>query len=234
VSDPRPNDLYGQVQPNTLSEPGRTPVANAPGSSAGWQTPRPSPGPAPTPGVARTSAPSSASTARTVRRPFSLWTLIVIGFIVINLIRGFLAAGGGAAPVATDQPVATTAARSSIDPNVTPGAIDFGTAANDDCTVVGARTVFAPGTRIWWYAHLGTVLPGSARIVTKLTYGGSVLESLTGPDQSSFGGWDTLCTGEPIRYFGIGTYRLEVWDSSEQVLLAAGEYELVAETPPPS
>jgi hypothetical protein len=216
MSAPRPNELSGEVAPNTLSGTGggarqpTPPVAT--GMPTGPQTPAPVAGP------------------RRARRPFSVWTLVVIGFLVFNVVRGFLAgAGSGTTPVQTTAPRATATAAGgepSTDPNVTAGLVDFATEAESDCSVANPATVFPPGTQVWWEAHLGTFMAGDASVVTKLIHDGEVLERATGPDADSSEPWNILCASEPIRYFGLGTYRFEVWDAAERVLLAVGEFEL--------
>lgn len=237
MSTPRPNELSGQVDPNTLSAMGGRPP------TAGSGTPIPTTsnrGPAsnvtPAPGQPPTATHEAA---RPVRRPFSLWTVVVLAFIGINVARGFLPGGATPSPRATVPavvgPVSTAgaaAAGPTIDPNVTAGVVDFGTGVGSNCEVTGAGTSFAAGTKVWWYAHLGTDLPGSAQVVVKVEHDSAVLDRETGPGDPSDQNWNGLCAGDPLTYFGAGLYRLDVWDSSERILLSSGEYTLAPEASP--
>ncbi|HEX8026560.1 MAG TPA: hypothetical protein VF484_10160 [Candidatus Limnocylindrales bacterium] len=181
--------------------------------------------------------PSAPTRPRTgASRPARLWSLIVLGVIAFNILRavaGSLDAGASDLPTIAPfsaGPLPTPIV--TIDPNVTAGAVDFGTAQDAECGVAPVATSFKAGTKVWWLAHLGTSLPGSATVVVKLVYDAGVLDQFSGPADTSTKPWNELCAGDPIEYFGLGTYRLEVWDSSEAVLLSAGTFDLVADPAP--
>ena len=234
MSDPRPNELSGQVQPNTLStEAGRRsampPVGGAPGWAPRSRASAPSVPPAPAPSLA------PAGRRQAVRRPFGVWALIVAVVIGLNLVRAFGSAGGGGTD-ATTEPTAAVPAPSLANGGETIAAVDvaagtvvFGTSMNDACDVTGAATRFPPGVPVWWYAHLNAVQAGDATVVTILKLDGVQLDRGKGPDSTS-GAWDGLCAGSAFRYDGSGTYRFEVWDAPEATLLASGEYEIGGES----
>jgi hypothetical protein len=238
MNDPRPNQLAGQVQPNTLSshsdrEPATTPVAGQPGraSTPALRTANASRSTFSAPGPNRLAGQRAA-----IRRPFRIWALIVAGIVAINFVRALGAPGGSgggadatiAADATTLAQLATGHAGSGGDTvaavEVPAGTVVFGTSLNEACDVSGSAKRFAAGTSIWWYAHLNVTQAGDAKIVTILKLGNVELDRGTGPTATS-GVWDGLCAGSPFNY-GSGSYRFEIWNDDEKLLLASGEYEI--------
>ena len=212
----RPNELNGQVEPNTLSGGADRRASGPP--PAPPMAPRPS-----TTGGATLNGQRSAG-----RRPFSLWTLVVIAFIGFNLVRGFLAASN-------DTPDATTAPRASVivaQPTRTAdiagtGTIEFGTGQGSDCTMSGTAESFQLGDGVYWYAHFTHLVAASARIEWSLDHAGAELESGDGPGDNPTEPWDGICGDQPLRYFEVGTYTVEVWTADRSEELATGTYTLV-------
>jgi hypothetical protein len=242
TTDPRPNVLTGQVAPNALSTRGGRPAANQ-SSGAGARTPvmspsRPAP-PAPNrtaaaPAAASATAPSAlpgslAQTRPRTRRPFSLWTVLVVGFIVINLARGFLAAGS---PDATESPPTAaprTAQPASSGPSgATAGVIEFGTVQHDDCSLEISANAFATGAHVLWWAHFKHLIAAKASVEWSIEHDGSVLESGTGPADTAPGPWGSICSSFPFRYFAAGDYTMEIWTAGHGELLSKGSYTLHA------
>jgi hypothetical protein len=265
--DPRPNQLSGQVQPNTLGTTGprlagRTPppnVANelsgqAPGTS-GWAAtspaatspappttsvpPRPAARPAsiaapPSSGWTSAQQTTPATPARTgsprrTSRLSTIWTLIVLGFIAFNFLRGFLASGlpGSDNPTTAPVPSAQVVqppADFTIDPKLTPGTVEFGEAAGTNCDVTNPGTSFALGTRVWWSATLGVELPSDTTVFWQVTRDGTKIGGDTVPGDSSGGSWNVLCGNEPISGATSGTYVLQVLDEAQRVVLSIGTY----------
>jgi hypothetical protein len=166
--------------------------------------------------------------ART-RRPFSIWSLVVVGFIVINLARGFLAAGS---PDPTEPPP-TTVSTGEPAPTVagapgSAGLVEFGTEQNDDCTFPETFTAFDVGAAIFWSAQFKHSIAAKVQVEWSIAHDGAVLDSGTGPADTPPGAWDSICSGDPLRYFAVGEYTLEIWTAGHHELLSTGTYTLFA------
>lgn len=230
--DPRPNVLAGQVAPNALSTRGARQAANQ-SSIGGTRTPLISPNRTAT---AAAIAPAAASgtvapRARTPR-PFSIWTLVVAGFIVINLARGFLAAGS---PDPTEPPPTTAPHTaqpgSSGAGGAIAGIIEFGTLQHDDCSLEITANAFDVGADVLWWAHFTRLVAAKATVEWSIEHDGAVLDSGTGPGDTPSGPWDSICSSFPVRYFAAGDYTMEIWTSGHGELLSKGTYTLRTATP---
>jgi hypothetical protein len=153
---------------------------------------------------------------------------VVVGFIVINLARGFLAAGSPDSTEPPPTPVSTGEPAPSVGGGASAGLVEFGSEQNDDCSFPETSTEFDIGTGIFWSAQFKHSIAAKARVEWSITHDGAVLDSGTGPADIPPGAWDSICSGDPLRYFAVGDYTLEVWTSGHGELLSTGTYTLSA------
>jgi hypothetical protein len=164
---------------------------------------------------------SDGGARRSVRPRLSMLanvpTLIFLGFVALTAFRilGEMAEQGQPASPGSSAPAATV-----------PGRIAFGTAAGDDCEVVGEAVEFVEGEDVWWSAKLSTVQAADAAALVIIKRNGAVIDREHVPAEPEFGTWDALCSSEPVVQHIAGLYRVEVWNDPMTELLAAGDYVL--------
>lgn len=161
-----------------------------------------------------TEAPSDGAPARGRRLP-SFGTLLFIAFAVYWAVRAFGNAGFG-------EPAPTTAPAPGGGGAV--GVVTFGTGLDDECTLIASGDRFPTAADVWWRAELATEQAADAAVVVRSYLDESRIDRREVPAEPEFGEWDVLCAGEPVPGRQAGTYRVEVWDASETVLLATGGY----------
>lgn len=251
----RPNQLTGQVAPNTLRNPGprvsgRTVapgVANELSSEPTVALAAPTqPGGAPAQAASGNAWATSQrrSATRPGNRLSTIWTLLVFGFIAFNLISRFISSGGldsfgfdspTTAPGPTVHAVAPVPTSATpgfvIDPSLKPGIVVFGTGHGSNCSVSGTGTSFPLATSVWWSAVLGVSLPKDSRVVWLVTHDGVLVTTEDGPGDTPAGSWDKLCGNDPIAAEGPGTYAVVVKDSTQRIVLSIGEYTLFEANP---
>jgi len=239
----RPNELTGQVRPNTLSsQDGRRQTLGQTSAQPGWTSrgptsptasSAPSSPTAQSTSTGRMSAPTTATRPRARRSSSRVWSLFVLAIIAFNLLPRILSSGF-TLPQPTTVPAPATRAPATpagtrltgvTTDQVKPGDVVFGTAEDADCTVAGAATQFKAGTKVWWYAHLNAIQAGDAALVTILKLDGTELERGGGPDATAEE-WEGLCAGEPFSASANGHYTFEIWTAGQKDRLASGEYQL--------
>jgi len=224
----RPNELGGQVRPNTLSTLGGRQASLSPAPvSPGWKSP------------AQTFPTARGTPKPAIARPARLWSLIVFTVIAFNVLRAVtngLGSSGTSGPTTapfTAAPVATARAQPTggiVDPVA--GTIEFGVSQRDDCSMSVTGMQFEAGQPIFWWAHFRRPLGPSDRISWSLEHDGAVLDSGDGPVAAPTGTWDSICNTEPVRYFAAGEYTLVVQaDSASTETLAKGSYTLLDASP---
>ena len=214
----QPNVLSNQAIPNRLSTQG----VPARSSSTSNHASPPRPVQVGQPAIGRpagasrapTPAPGEAGRPRSVRLP-SLGTLLTIGFILFWATRVIGNIGND-----EESPTTTAGAGGPV-----AGVISFGTGLGDGCDLTGVASRFAASTDVWWCAELRTSQPEDVTVVVRAYRDEGQIERYEIPPEQGTGRWEILCPGEAITARQTGSYRVEVWDEPEQVLLAVGTFE---------
>lgn len=222
-----PNVLSNQATPNRLSTmgtPGRsvapTGPAPEPASSQARSRPRVAAG-------GRTPEPTDASSPRRRSLP-SLGTILTVGFVLFWVARflgnaGVSLPGSTTAPLATTQPRPTLGARPTIDSS--PGNVVFGESITEDgCDLINSDTRFQTGRDIWWQAEMTRVIGADESVVYVAKRDDVEIDRETVPPDPEVGEWQILCAGRAVPGSLPGSYRVEIWDADQSVLLSAGEY----------
>lgn len=212
-----PNVLSGAAVPNQLSgqtgRPANVTTGPSPGAQPAPVAARAVPGTQAAPAPGRVIPQSDAPPAG--RQLPAVPTLIFLAFVGLTAFRMLGQVLEGATPDPTLAPGATA---------IAPGPVRFGTDLNDDCSVSGEATTFAPGVEVWWSAELATRQDGTTTVVVIVSRDGTEIEREVVPPGDSGDSWSVLCSGGPVADEDGGTYRVEVWSEGVTILHAAGEY----------
>jgi hypothetical protein len=219
-SGPRPNELSGAAVPNVLE--GQTRPSGAEPAVATRPAPASGVRPASPASAAGTGVAGSDGGARRSIRPrlsvlANVPTLVFLGFLALTAVRmlGEMVEQGQPASPVSSAPAAAAA-----------GPVAFGTAAGEDCELVGAAVEFAEGEDVWWSAKLSKLQPADADALVITKRNGAVIARERVPAEPELGRWDALCSSAPVERNLAGRYRVEVWNGAMTELLAAGDYVL--------
>jgi hypothetical protein len=171
----------------------------------------------------------AGAAVRTRRGTPSFSTLLFFAFIAITALRVLGQVNAPSTvpgPVVTPVPEAATPGPGITEMPADVATVAFGTASDENCGVTGADVEFKAGTSVWWSAQLTTLQSGDSGAFVIIRRDGNEISSDKMPPAEPSETWDQLCSTDPVAETGIGTYRIEVWDLSISVVLAAGEYRV--------
>jgi hypothetical protein len=102
--------------------------------------------------------------------------------------------------------------------------VRFGTAVGEECLLDGTGDSFAKGVEVWWHALLMRPLPAANGAWVMVFRDGTKLGSELVPGDTSGGTWNGLCGGAPVTSDAPGAYRVEIWDATQDRLIAVGTF----------